>query len=238
MSQHVYLFRYRDLLTNDTLGKHRELIDEKGHCWWGWWQRPGEDSRLDLWSALEQRLAQRPVQIGLFNSDPEKKVDQVHWATLTKIVCPQDGGSAPNIPNDEADLVPEYYRETPFSSAWMCLTEIKEEAATKQTLRKAAGLDFRPQRYKLLQCTRSPHQRDFLGGLLGSVKGRQTRSLLSNEDLFRSIYEPSWPAHARRMEHAAPLHDGSARHTLIGSTNGSEYVVRNETCPALLIRPM
>ncbi len=28
-----YLFRYRNLLAADTLGAHRDLIDEHGSCW-------------------------------------------------------------------------------------------------------------------------------------------------------------------------------------------------------------
>ena len=128
MSQPVYLFRYRDLLTDDTLAKHREIIDAQDRCWWGWWQRPGEDSRPELWKALERSLAAGPVRIGLFNSDPDKKIEQVHWATLTQVVGPHDSGSAPKIPNGETNLVPEYYRETPFSSAWMSLTKIEKDA--------------------------------------------------------------------------------------------------------------
>jgi len=54
MSDTLRVFRYRDLLTDDTLGKHRELITAKGSCWWGWWQRPNEDRRDHLWEELEQ----------------------------------------------------------------------------------------------------------------------------------------------------------------------------------------
>ena len=129
MSQHVYLFRYRDLLTTDTLGEHRELIDEHGSCWWGWWQRPGEQPRQDAWDTLARHLQTTgSVRIGLFNSDPQKDTEQIHWATLTKVIPPQVGGSAPKLPDAETRLVPEYYRETPFSSAWMRLSEIDKSA--------------------------------------------------------------------------------------------------------------
>ena len=49
-----YLFRYRDLIVENTVDQHRACIGEpKKACWWGWWQRPGEDLRTELWKALE-----------------------------------------------------------------------------------------------------------------------------------------------------------------------------------------
>ncbi|WP_146158561.1 hypothetical protein [Enhygromyxa salina] len=66
------MFRYRNLLTTDTLGEHRKLIDAHGSCWWGWWQRPAEDERRELWATLESEVAKGPVPIGLFDSEPKQ----------------------------------------------------------------------------------------------------------------------------------------------------------------------
>ena len=122
----LYLFRYRNLLTDDTLAAHRSIIEHAGSCWWGWWQRPFEDLRRDLWERLELDLRNGPIEIGLFNSAPEGSGGgSVHLATLSGVIRPRDDQSAPAV--SEPELVPAYYRETPFSSAWMRLTRISPD---------------------------------------------------------------------------------------------------------------
>jgi predicted phosphodiesterase len=121
-----HLFRYRNLLTDDTLAAHRAVIGREGSCWWGWWQRPFEDSRLELWEALELELRGGPLEIGLFNSAPDGDGGGVvHLAQLAEVVRPRGDHAAPAVPKPE--LVPDYYRETPFSSAWMRLTNISPD---------------------------------------------------------------------------------------------------------------
>lgn len=122
----LYLFRYRNLLTDNTLTAHQGIINDHGACWWGWWQRPGEDARHDLWAALAQRVRNGPVEIGLFNSDPDpdKGGGLVHMATVDKIIQPSTDSTAPTVPADEREWVPDYYREAPFSSAWLRLKNI------------------------------------------------------------------------------------------------------------------
>ncbi|MCA9682516.1 MAG: metallophosphoesterase [Myxococcales bacterium] len=124
----LHLFRYRDLLTDDTLAKHREIIDQHGECWWGWWQRPGEDTRIEWWEDLKQQVHKGgPIEIGLFNSGPREQEEVlVHKATVSAIIPPSPDGPAPRVPEEERDLVPEYYRGAPFSAAWLKLTNIEE----------------------------------------------------------------------------------------------------------------
>lgn len=120
-----HLFRYRNLLA-DTLAAHRAIIEREGSCWWGWWQRPFEDSRIELWEALDLALRSGPLEIGLFNSAPDcDGGGVVHLAQLAEIVRPRRDHAAPAVPKPE--LVPDYYRETPFSSAWMRLTNINPD---------------------------------------------------------------------------------------------------------------
>ena len=128
--ERLFLFRYRDLLVPDTLGKHRRIIEEEGSCWWGWWRRPSEDVRADVWDWLKKKTDDgRSVQIAFFNSAPEEEKcgGLVHRATLTRIVKATEKPCAPSVPEEEKALVPEYYRETPSSSAWMKLSEIRTE---------------------------------------------------------------------------------------------------------------
>jgi 3',5'-cyclic AMP phosphodiesterase CpdA len=125
-TQELYLFRYRNLLTENTLDEHCKIIDAHGHCWWGWWRRPAEDAWVDIWRELDKRTqAGEPVRIGLFNSEPGRQ-GPVHFATVTKIMGPRDDNRAPALTADESALVPSYYREAPFSSAWMRLEAIEK----------------------------------------------------------------------------------------------------------------
>ncbi len=130
-AERLILFRYRDLLSPDTLGEHRRIIEDRGECWWGWWRRPSEDVREFFWQRLKKKTdAGESVQIAFFNSAPggeEEGGGLVHFATLTQIIGPSETPHASSVPEEEEALVPEYYRKTPFSSAWMKLSEIRKE---------------------------------------------------------------------------------------------------------------
>ena len=119
-----YLFRYRDL-SADTLPEHRAVIEEHGSCWWGWWKRPSETGRPDVWQAMQAELGAHPhVLVGLFDSGS----GQVHSATVTEIIAPEvddHGQVVPVTPGaDEAELIPAYYRDSRHSRGWMRITSI------------------------------------------------------------------------------------------------------------------
>jgi hypothetical protein len=120
-----YLFRFRDLVA-PTIDEHRKIINKSGSCWWGWWKRPSEDSRHELWKELDASIKRSGAQlIGLFDSG----TGSVRLATVTSIIEPhEDQGSSQlvDVPSDERKLIPNYYRESPFSRAWMRLTHIGE----------------------------------------------------------------------------------------------------------------
>ncbi len=60
-----YLFRFRDLIA-PTISEHRKIIERNGSCWWGWWRRPSEGAREDVWGSLESQASESsPVQVGL-----------------------------------------------------------------------------------------------------------------------------------------------------------------------------
>jgi 3',5'-cyclic AMP phosphodiesterase CpdA len=118
-----FLFRFRDLV-GSTLAEHRKVIDEHGRCWWGWWKRPTEDDRTEVWDALaaESSVAS-PQPVGLFDSGS----GQVFLAYVQQVIGPRAGrgeGGHPRVPNAENELVPQYYRDSPFSFAWMKLVKI------------------------------------------------------------------------------------------------------------------
>lgn len=122
----AYLFRFRDLV-QETIPQHREVIREHGECWWGWWKRPSEDSRLDVWGSLhDEAKPDKPVAIGLFDSG----TGNVYRAWVTQVIEPNEDAQTryerPVVPEDEQELIPHYYRESPFSRAWMKINKIED----------------------------------------------------------------------------------------------------------------
>lgn len=118
-----YLFRFRDLVA-PTLEAHRAVLDERGACWWGWWKRPSEPGHTAAWTALQAQAADGPVEVGLFNSG----TDTVHRARINQVIVPEQdafGAWTPVRPPEEDDeLIPEYYRSSNGSRAWMRLVDI------------------------------------------------------------------------------------------------------------------
>jgi predicted phosphodiesterase len=117
-----FLFRFRDLI-RDTLEEHRKVLNEKQSVWWGWWKRPTEDARMDVWRNLQGEASNdKPIRIGLFHSGN----GQVYSARVSQVIPPEDENSPPLLPTPEdKELVPEYYRNSPYSRAWMRLVQIE-----------------------------------------------------------------------------------------------------------------
>lgn len=125
-----FLFRYRDLIA-DTLTEHRKIIespDNSQGCWWGWWKRPSEDGRPDVWNSLQQQIASNGFAvIGLFNSGATEDSTAVVRARVEEVIVPEKGANgfiAPVLGVEQLELVPEYYRKSPFSRAWLRITDI------------------------------------------------------------------------------------------------------------------
>lgn len=121
-----YLFRYRDLIA-PTLELHREVIGSKKRCLWGWWKRPLEDDKSELWQRLKKDVqSKKKIRVGLFDSG----TNQVYGAWVIGVIPPVSDPTASRVPKlSKADkaLVPKYYAGHPFSWAWLRLKEIEEE---------------------------------------------------------------------------------------------------------------
>jgi len=62
------LFRYRNM-NADTLEEHKKIIKGKKACWWGWWKRPREPRRFEVWNYLEEQLNKHgELMVGLFEA--------------------------------------------------------------------------------------------------------------------------------------------------------------------------
>jgi 3',5'-cyclic AMP phosphodiesterase CpdA len=117
------LFRFRDLIA-DTLTEHRKVIEEHKACWWGWWKRPHEDPHHALWADLKKATSSgKPVTVGLFHSG----TGQVHFAEVQDVIGPGSADERVRVPEGEENLIPDYYRKSPFSRAWLRITKIGTE---------------------------------------------------------------------------------------------------------------
>lgn len=124
------LFRYRDLVAH-TLKEHRAMINQFQKVWWGWWRRPSEPSHEKLWEELSEATSHgQKVAIGLYDSGQ----NQVHVAWIDQVKRPvrDEYGEYTQVPlsPEELELVPSYYRTSPFSRAWMRIVKIQENAFT------------------------------------------------------------------------------------------------------------
>jgi 3',5'-cyclic AMP phosphodiesterase CpdA len=115
-----FLFRFRDLVA-ETITRHQEVIYNNGSVWWGWWKRPSEDNRADVWDALKSAAPNNPVTVGLFDSGTHL----VYRAKVIAVIPPVDEHAELMAPPDDKELVPAYYRESPFSRAWMRMSSIE-----------------------------------------------------------------------------------------------------------------
>lgn len=124
------LFRYRDLVAH-TLKEHRAMIEQSQKVWWGWWKRPSEFAHTKLWEEFNQATAQgQKIAIGLYDSG----LNQVHvaWIDQVKLPVQDEFGEYPQVPlsPEELKLVPSYYRNSPFSRAWMRIVRIQDTPIT------------------------------------------------------------------------------------------------------------
>lgn len=124
MSDIRYLFRFRDLVAH-TIEEHRKVIVDRDWCWWGWWKRPFEDSRRDVWDDLKRNTKeQKPVAVGLFDSGFGK----VYRAEVADVIPPSDDAEEMvDVPPSEAKHIPEYYQSSLFSRAWLEITKIEQD---------------------------------------------------------------------------------------------------------------
>ncbi|QIO59967.1 MULTISPECIES: metallophosphoesterase family protein [Rhizobium] len=122
MTDTQFAFRFRDLVA-PTIIEHAKLIKERGEVWWGWWKRPSEDARPEVWDRLAGASKGKPVKVVLFDSG----TDKTYEAVVIDVIAPvKDAETTVTVPEGQSDLIPRYYRDSPFSRAWMKINEIRE----------------------------------------------------------------------------------------------------------------
>ena len=79
LSSTTIILRFRDLITSngETIRVHRQLIEEHGFVWWGWWKKQTENAPKDLLRDLSQRAhtlvpSENAFHIYLYDSGQEQ----------------------------------------------------------------------------------------------------------------------------------------------------------------------
>jgi 3',5'-cyclic AMP phosphodiesterase CpdA len=78
---------------------------------------------MDVWGKLLEQTNEGQVRVGLFHSGEDK----VYAAWVSQVIPPTDDNTPPILPAPVKRLVPEYYRSSPFSRAWMRIERIEPQ---------------------------------------------------------------------------------------------------------------
>lgn len=113
------ILRFRDLVTSKgkTVKEHQEVIEENGYCWWGWWNKGGEQVPEEAFNLLRGRAAgANGLDLYLFDSG----LNQIYRAKCVGLTFEDDGQEIPS-PNPEA--TPEYYVDNNYK-AWFKFADL------------------------------------------------------------------------------------------------------------------
>ncbi len=119
------VLRFRDLVA-ETILEHRELIQTRGHVWWGWWNKPQEKIPRSTFAEFQHVVHQKGV-LPVYLVDSGRNL--LYTATLTDI---RPSPTEEAIPCPEPDAVPGYYARARYK-AW--LKFIKIDDAPSEVLR-------------------------------------------------------------------------------------------------------
>jgi predicted MPP superfamily phosphohydrolase len=113
------VLRFRDLVTElgGTIKEHQATIKARGHVYWGWWNKLGEQPPIAIFTILKQKAIDSGFDLYLFDSGQ----NVVHKAHCIDILW-QEAGAAP-IPSPEPAATPAYYEGQSYS-AWFKFSEI------------------------------------------------------------------------------------------------------------------
>lgn len=112
------ILRFRDLVTenNGTIERHRNIIQQYGYVWWGWWKKGNEVTPQQEFSGLSTLAKTNPIEIFLVDSGQ---------GVVYKSVCENiDLRYNQKMPSPEKERTPEYYRDQEYY-AWFKFTKIE-----------------------------------------------------------------------------------------------------------------
>jgi 3',5'-cyclic AMP phosphodiesterase CpdA len=114
------ILRFRDLVTSKggTIKEHQEVIKTKGHVFWGWWNKLGEQPPASAFEHLSDRASTTGLDVYLFDSGQNvvhrARCVRIHWAppTVASMVTPDQAAT------------PAYYKDQTYP-AWFEFANIE-----------------------------------------------------------------------------------------------------------------
>lgn len=113
------ILRFRDLVTeNDaTIARHKNMIDNKGYVWWGWWNKGNEKAPFEEFSVLRGQVENEWQTLFLMDSGQEK----LYKARCSDIRC----SPKMKIASPDLECTPDYYHHQNYY-AWFKFEDIEE----------------------------------------------------------------------------------------------------------------
>ncbi|HEY4921415.1 MAG TPA: metallophosphoesterase [Xanthobacteraceae bacterium] len=172
-----FLFRFRDLIA-PSIEEHKKIIAAKDWCWWGWWKRPTEGSRDDIWKAFDEEIkTYGKVQVGLVDSG----TGNVYCALADGVIKPDEALEA-----GHSEHVPAYYRDSSASRAWIKIVDIHKKP-----------IDF----FGNYSFTEAPRLRNYTGPTLDRFKNKKIVNVEELKGMETTIWQvrPAKPSDDSRQ---------------------------------------
>lgn len=118
------LLRFRDLSCprGETISRHKEIIQDKGYVWWGWWNKAHEKLPSDTIKELNLKEQEPQKYVYLFDSDQQK----IYKAIVLDYKADFDG----KVDTPDITHTPNYYVENTHS-LWLKFNHIVEVNASE-----------------------------------------------------------------------------------------------------------
>ncbi len=116
------ILRFRDMVIQDTIFEHNQIIKEKGYVWWGWWAKPQEKIPVNEFNHLRKICKQADgLVVYLFDSGNQF----LYKANCTDIYYV----NGDKVSSKETDHTPMYYASVEYM-AWFqfkAITKLSEK---------------------------------------------------------------------------------------------------------------
>lgn len=119
MEFQTIILRFRDLVTeeDETIVKHKSIIEQNGYVWWAWWKKGNEKLPVDDFSAFSTYAKSKSIDVYLMDSGQAK----LYKASCRDICLSADA----EMDSPEPQKTPEYYRNRKYP-AWFKFSSIDE----------------------------------------------------------------------------------------------------------------
>ena len=119
MECNTVILRFRDLVTekNNTIARHKDMIEKNGYVWWGWWNKGNEKTPFEEFWVLKGQIKDKPKKIYLMDSGQKK----LYMVECIDMECSEND----KISTPEPECTPNYYNEQKYY-AWFKFDVIEE----------------------------------------------------------------------------------------------------------------